>query len=630
MNKELFNLLFRGYFPKELPPAFNTYDFAVQSDKIRYAVGEEWHNCISEPAVFSIPKNGIGRRMLSIPNPYSFYNLAALLSSDAIYSKLKSICSQSKISYSKPRRCANINKRAIIPNCKSVADFQTIKLLKGLYRRVELKIDISCFYSTIYTHAVTWMMLGKEKAKEIWRGRLVNSGYSSGDPNFDDLYNQTNQIDLLIECCQDKQTHGIPVGPDTSFLIAEALLCHIDGNIQKKFPTLQGCRYFDDWFLYVDSRDEATQLLKIVIDELAKFGLDVNISKVEINEMPVTVLDDFADKLSSFDFHNASNIERIKVFFEVLWALVRNGRSRAATFTRYAMRVLEGFLTQNVVRSLNPDNKELICMMLFRTVADLPECIPAVMSVLHVLGNIPYKDTLVRLIDSILHRHTALEHHVEVAWALWMSKIYDIEIDSNRLVEVISGRNSVCSLLVLDYVHNVNPKLLSDTRVTNAITALSDSFRANSLYDNDWLVLYEGVLKGWLQGVDDLVDKDPFFSVLRQFGVSFYDTDPKVDYGSPEYLLASAKQLPEHVKDEIVAKTKKVTDGVMSAVEDLRLSIQDIGSENSMSLKFDRLAETVNNNVAEEIMRIVLMGEDVDVDSLMRKYSRFVRLVRIS
>lgn len=630
MNKNLFNMLFRGYFPKELPPAFNTYDFALDAENIRKTLANLWTDRISEPSVFSIPKNGIGRRKISIVNPYSFYNLASLLTSDAIYSNLQKVCSQSKISSSEPRRCEYLNKRAIIPKCKSVSDFQTIKLYRGLYKRVELKIDISCFYSTIYTHAITWMTVGKEKAKDIWRGSLSGSSYSCGDKKIDNLYQQANQIDKLVECCQDKQTHGIPVGPDTSFLIAETLLCHIDGNIEKKFPHIQGCRYYDDWFLYVDSQDEAKQLLRIVIEELEKFGLDVNLSKVEINEMPVAVLDDFADRLSSFDFHNASNFERIKVFFEVLWSLIRNGRNRAATFTRYAMRVLGGFMTPAVVNSMNKDNKEMIRIMLFRTVADLPECIPAILPVLRAMGNLPDNRKMTDLIDSILQRHVTLDHHIEVAWALWMCKIYNILITPKRVVEIFTTRNPVCSLLLLDYVHNVNPALLSDNDVRNAVENLRDSLSDSSLYDKDWLLLYEGVRKGWLTGIDNLVDNDPFFKELRQRGVSFYDENTAADYQSHSYLLASAKRLPQHVKDEIEKMTKQVTDGVADAVDKKHDESQNSAPGDAASLRIDNMLRTVNDRVADEVLRTVLMEEKVDVPKLKAKYTRLVRSVRMS
>lgn len=630
MKKELYDMLSRGYFPKELPPAFNTYDFAFEAEHIAKEMGSKWHNKISEPSVFSIPKNGIGRRMLSIINPYSFYNLASFLTSDSVYANLQKVCKQSSVSLSRPKRCDDPNKRAITPSCKSVSEFQTIKLYRGLYKRVELKIDISCFYSTIYTHAITWMMVGKIKAKEIWRGRLTTKGYTCGDKNLDNLYNQANQIDTLIESCQEKQTHGIPVGPDTSFIIAETLLCHIDNNIQNKFPDIQGCRYYDDWFFYVDTHDDAKRLLRIVIDTLGEFGLEVNLSKVEINEMPIAVLDNFAERLSSFNFRTASIIERIRVFFEVLWSLIRNDRNRAATFTRYAMRVLIGFLSQKVVGSLTKDNTELIHIMLFRTVSELPECIPAILPVMQVLGTISKQPILYNLIDSILQRHIALDHHIEVAWTLWICKLYNVNIAPERVAEIFVKRNSVCSLLLLDYIHNVFPTLKQDPLVTNAIDDLRNSLSACSLYNKDWLLLYESVRNGWLQGIDSLVDNDDFFSKLKQKGISFYDQNLKADYKSTEYLLSCGKHLPKHLKDKITTIVKTQKENITDSVENTPVGGQVGESVKSLTGVLEIKQKDIDFKDAEEIMSAVLKGEINNVEDIKRNFSRLKRNSRIS
>lgn len=633
MRKELFNLLFRGYLPKELPPAFNSYDYALQMDDVRNALSDNYGEYISYPSTFSIPKNGIGRRTLSIINPYSFYRLADCLSSNSVYNMLNEICKDSDVSKSMPKLCDDVNRRAIITSCKSVADFHTVKLCKSLYKRIELKIDISCFYATIYTHAITWMTVGKNVAKDIWRGKLANPGYTSGIKDIDDKYNLANQIDSLVECCQDKQTHGIPIGPDTSFLLAETLLCHIDDNIKKALraipdaPEYYGCRYFDDWFLYVDSKDEAETVLRVVIQELEKFGLEVNLSKVEINEMPVAVLDDFADKLSSFDFHNSSNIERVKVFFEVLWSLIRNCRNRAATFTRYAMRVLKSFLSTPVLNSLSPKEKGIILKMLYRTVVDLPDCIPAILPVANVLG-IAKDKSLPDLIDAILRRHVGLSHHIEVAWALWICKLYETVISPDHAVRILSEGNSVCCLLLLDYLNNVNSTLLSNPDISGAVTALSGRLNASSLHNQDWLLLYEGVLKGWLKGVDHLVDGNPFFCELKKRSVSFYDIDPNADYQSPTYLLHSSKQLPLHLKTEIEKNSQQII-GEVSKEADRKL--REVGDENPDDLKlFHSKVDATRQDVMNEVMLSILTDKAIDSKALSRKYSSIIRSIRVS
>lgn len=624
-------MLFRGYLPKELPPAFNSYDYALLIDQVRYALADQFKACVSTPSVVSFPKNGIGRRMLSIVNPYSFYHLAAHLCTDETYCMLKNICNQSKVTYSKPTRCNSIDKRAIIPNCKSVSDFHSIKLHNSLFKRVELKIDISSYYSTIYTHAITWMTLGKDKAKEIWRAKLTNPGYSSGDPDIDKCYNLSHQIDLLVEDCQDKQTHGLPVGPDTSFIIAETLLCRIDRNVQDALslipgaPKLQGCRYYDDWFLYVETKDEAELLLKIVIQELGNFGLDVNLSKVEINEMPIAVLDDFSNSLSTFDFQNASNIGRIKVFFEVLWSLIRNGRSRAATYIRYAMRVLAGFLTPVVINSLTKKDKELILKMLYRTVADFPDCIPAILPIVKTFGNTINKDLLQNLIDSILQRHVDLGHHIEIAWALWMCKIYAIDISPIWAEKILLAGNSVCSLLLLDYLNNINKKLASEKTVSDAINVLKGKLSPSSLYDQDWLLLYEGVLQGWLSGLENLVDNNPFFSTLKRLEISFYNIDPNMDYQSPAWLMAHARQLPKHIKDEIERQSKMVNEAIAQIADEQHSNV-----DTKTLGKNDVRVKAIGQRAFNEIFLTVLTGDDVDTDALTKKYSQLIQSIKIS
>jgi hypothetical protein len=50
---------------------------------------------------------------------------------------------------------------------------------------------------------------------------------------------------------------GLPVGPDTSFVLAELIGARIDQDLQNEIPRLRGVRYVDDFHLYFDSRAEA-------------------------------------------------------------------------------------------------------------------------------------------------------------------------------------------------------------------------------------------------------------------------------------------------------------------------------------------------------------------------------------
>ena len=70
-------LLARGYFPKELPPVFNTQSFSgfVFIDSFELYDRKE----PSRPAVHNLAKQGNRRRKLQIPNPFHYYQLGTLL-----------------------------------------------------------------------------------------------------------------------------------------------------------------------------------------------------------------------------------------------------------------------------------------------------------------------------------------------------------------------------------------------------------------------------------------------------------------------------------------------------------------------------------------------------------------------
>jgi hypothetical protein len=82
-----------------------------------------------------------------------------------------------------------------------------------------LKADISRFFYTAYTHSIPWAVLGKEKAKDwlIHNRKRLNAHWSS---NFD----------TALQSCQSRETFGIPVGPDTSRIIAEILLAGVEAD----------------------------------------------------------------------------------------------------------------------------------------------------------------------------------------------------------------------------------------------------------------------------------------------------------------------------------------------------------------------------------------------------------------
>ena len=78
--------------------------------------------------------------------------------------------------------------------------------------------DISSFYPSVYTHTIPWALHSKAVAK---KNKAKNDTYFG------------NILDGCSMGVQDWQTVGLPIGPDTSHIIAEIIGVAIDLQIKE-------------------------------------------------------------------------------------------------------------------------------------------------------------------------------------------------------------------------------------------------------------------------------------------------------------------------------------------------------------------------------------------------------------
>jgi Reverse transcriptase (RNA-dependent DNA polymerase) len=322
---DLKNLVERGYFPKELPPPFNTSQLSQNIDSVtstwinifeqhgnersstfiltqntsedesntQYkARKREYANDFknkygsSKAVSFSISKGKLSRRFLCIPNPKHFIDLSKKIVDN--WQEFKTIFDLSEYSQSLPRPETNPIKRSVSTLSKSVSDFREHRISTSLSKLIEIRVDISKFYPTIYTHSITWAFLGKEKAKSYYKQKNDLATLIAANDHDAIMYELADDIDTSVRNCQECQSIGIPIGPDTSHIVSELIACRIDSILQNEFSNikLKGCRYYDDYYLYVSTRDEADRVLKGLQRILNDFQLEINESKVRIKEFP--------------------------------------------------------------------------------------------------------------------------------------------------------------------------------------------------------------------------------------------------------------------------------------------------------------------------------------------------------
>lgn len=144
------------------------------------------------------------------------------------------------------------------------------KDIKSKDKRYILKMDLSNFYPSIYTHTIPWLGMGKKEAKKNHKNGFYNN------------------LDKIIQNSQHGETKGIPTGSISSKLIAEFYLLKIDEQINDKLKeeNVHFHRYVDDYHFYYNHQSEKEKILTVVYGVFSEYELYVNDSKVIDTKFP--------------------------------------------------------------------------------------------------------------------------------------------------------------------------------------------------------------------------------------------------------------------------------------------------------------------------------------------------------
>lgn len=130
--KKLRDLLSRGYFPRELPPVFDTSSMRRVATMAKAAPASFWSaRQTSEVCQHNVPRSGTLRRPLALPNPVSYANLCREL--DDGWKNISKHLGKSQISKSTPT-FYTADARAVlpeIPNQSNLVPFRALARSTG-------------------------------------------------------------------------------------------------------------------------------------------------------------------------------------------------------------------------------------------------------------------------------------------------------------------------------------------------------------------------------------------------------------------------------------------------------------------------------------------------------------------
>ena len=491
-------------FPKALPTPFQTkrYGRLIMSrlSQLPGVFEANTNNRVkpfSKLGEHSLVRPGNFHRNLGIVNPIRFFNMSDVVSRH--WGEIERHLLQEKFSASRP--VLDIGGDRALTGALDWDERDNLKTKTRTTGQFVLKADIEKFYPSIYTHSIPWALHSKSKAKD--------------NTSVNDLLG--NLLDDRVVSLQDRQTNGIPIGPDTSLVLAEIILTEIDKRLRKSIP-MTGFRSIDDYELSFATKYDAEEALSCLRRELSNFELRLNQNKTYIKKLPTPIVEEWVSTLRRYEFrsHNkTSQLNDILDYFSKAFSMSKESKSKGVI--RYAIARVGSV-------DIFEDNLDVYESLLLQCASSEAQSIEYVIPELYKMNENGYslsKGKIQETIEDIVDRYTSARGGSEVAWALWMGIALDVNLSRATMTAVTQTEDPVVPVLAL---HAEAEGLTPENFDGSAWTHLMNR---DQLYGENWLVAYEANVQGWLSFGNDHVASTDGFSFLKDNDVNFYNTDAK-------------------------------------------------------------------------------------------------------
>lgn len=478
-SERLKRLLSHGFFAPELPPCFVSHDLAKYRKSVADRVDElppdrrgrpAFHSFITEPLWFYFPRFGRDDRRHAVPNPISYLLLARTLAEN--YVALRTVAKRSTISASPPV-FDWLGSRAIMrPNIDLRDDFRT-----DLSARCEefVAADIRSFFHSIYTHSIPWAIHGKEWAK---RNR--------------DVSHFGNLIDLLCRNMQDGQTNGLPVGPDTSRLLAEVVASAVDQDLRARITlsNRDGSRYIDDYTISSSDGARGESLIAALRQAAAVFELELNNDKTAVHSTSERPSGGWKEAVTSHLLASFDGPGLQHFFYEV-------GRICAAhpdiNVEKYALQHARLAL----VSATDWKRVQSVLIGAYRRNSTLVSLLVEIV----LLRQVSHRDVDTQNLREFIEQRVSVLSEAnrsgELVWLLFLAIRLGLRLSSTRVATLFESDNAMVALLLV-YARSLG---LIDGTISTAYwdRSLNESGLRGSL----WLYAYEAIARGLVPGADD-------------------------------------------------------------------------------------------------------------------------------
>lgn len=516
-NELLEGLVAYGLFAERIPPFLSSEDFfhfCISNQNNPYSKFNEKSFETDFIQYESIRNINIPRE-LSIPNPISYFNLCKCLSDnwDKLKNHFKTHTNSDafKVSRIHIRKIENKKKLFIMDEYEDELlydgnDNYEIEAKKELFsmsyknykedgnpipnilvgKRFIVSADISNCFGSIYTHALSWALVGKENAK------IQRSGHWHND------------IDKYTMNIKNGETHGILIGCHASNLLSEIILVAVDKKMREK--GYEYIRNIDDYTCYTESLEKSEKFLIDLSNELKIAGLSLNHKKTKIDPLPSAISTHWVRKLSSIKNGKFFNFYTMQQFLDNAIELMSNNHDNAAIIN-YAMKIISN--TKTSKSALN-----YYIEMIHHLVLLYPYLTPLLDKYIFKKYNVP-KEKIKEISTNLYHHGTKNNLNEVVSYAIYFSIRYEFYFDGLDPYNYAKESND-CIVLLLSFLYDKRQsRKITDTRMKKY------RILADNLYNNGhgmnkfWLFIYEVFTAGKFR------DDNSYWKIMKENNISF-------------------------------------------------------------------------------------------------------------
>ena len=436
-NLNFQNLIKYEYFPAELPKCFNTIQMAENAEKILQLLKNSGQNAKwSSPYLYPGYKNIYSRRQFAIPN-FFHYALSAECISD--HSKeILAVTSKDDSSLTAPLDKAPLDGFPYYKKSNKIKD--TKNEIEKLYlnNRYCIRLDITDFFSSIYTHSIAWAIYGKNRSKASKDNKSLLG----------------NELDKAVRNMNSAETNGILTGNAISRIVSEIILSAVDESICKRLSELNidadFLRYVDDYYIFTKDYTSIETIIEIFRRKLDYYHLSLNESKVKIEESPFIFDNEWLIEMENSSLNSEAILNKAIILYK---------KYKDIKIFKYALRKM---------RYCKKENLEVLRSKLLNVWCKFPSLSEQIVI---ILSQIKVKNTyLKKPIYSLIDDCIRLNLQEELVWVAFAIKEFRIEINSNYQCKILKSKNDLAIIIILDLLERNQLKRTKQT--TNELNNL--------------------------------------------------------------------------------------------------------------------------------------------------------------